>query len=168
VRSSAEHERFAMVVEQSLPGLYGYFRRLGLGAAAAEDLTQDTFLAAWQGLPRLREEGKLRSWLYGIAYHHYLRHRTRRRAEAGEEAMTDLPARGSPGDDPSLDGHAVREAVGRLADLYRQPVVLVYWQGLSYEEAAHALKLPLGTLSWRLHKALGLLREALAEQEIAP
>ena len=168
-----QQQGFMSAVERWLPGVYGYFRRLGVGSATAEDLTQQTFLAAWQSLPRLRDPDRLKSWLYGIAYRHYLRHRDAHRAEerafgygcaAAPEDLAGAYA-DNPGSDALLARQSVREAVGRLPEEYRQPLVLLYWQDLSYQEAAKALSLPLGTLAWRVHKALKLMRQALAESE---
>lgn len=55
-------------IESWLGDIYAYFRRLGVDVATAEDLTQETFIIAWQNYARLRAPEKLRSWLYGIAY----------------------------------------------------------------------------------------------------
>jgi RNA polymerase sigma-70 factor (ECF subfamily) len=166
-------EEFTAVVEGWLPGIYAYFRRLGIAAAVAEDLTQQTFVTAWQNLPRLREAAKMKSWLYGIAYRQYLRHRekTARDQHALRDARVQAAQRawiagGNPGGDHRLALQSVRDAVAALPDKYRQPLVLLYWADLSYQQAAKVLSLPLGTLAWRVHKALRMLKQALAESEV--
>jgi RNA polymerase sigma-70 factor, ECF subfamily len=142
--------------------IYVYFRRLGLDASAAEDLRQETLLRAWQGLPRLRQVERMRSWLYGIAYRVYLTHR-QRPAEAADETAEGLPAaHGDPGSDQSLGAQVVRQAVLHLPAKYRHPLVLRYWQDLSYQEAAAALGIPVGTFAWRVHVGLRLTRQALS------
>ena len=159
-------ERFAAVVGRWLPGVYAYFRKLGLSEAAAEDLAQETFLAAWRNLPSLRDPEKMRSWLYGTAYRHYLRHRRKRAAPLSLETAPEAAPQPEhdPGSDHSLARRALQEAVLALPDRYRQPLVLLYWEDLSYEEAARALSIPLGTLAWRARKALQLVRHTLAEE----
>jgi len=157
---------FDRALESQLPRIYAYLRRLGASAAAADDLVQETFLIAWQGVSKVRAEGDLKPWLYGIARRCYLKHRTRAVREATEQIGADLAA--APADDPGSDerlaAHLVREALLHLPDKYLQPLALVYWEELSYEEAAQALSIPVGTLGWRVHKALKLIRKALAEE----
>jgi RNA polymerase sigma-70 factor, ECF subfamily len=156
---------FATGLTDHLRDLYSYFRRLGVDAATAEDLAQDTVLTAWQSLPALRDSRKLRSWLYGIGYRRYLQYRERAAARPTVELTDDLLA--SPLLDPAGDGRllneAIRSAVLSLPEEYLHPVVLLYWEGISYREAARILSLPMGTFAWRVHTAMKLLRHALAE-----
>jgi RNA polymerase sigma-70 factor (ECF subfamily) len=164
----SQREAFKAVAAARVADIYAYFRRLGVEAAAAEDLTQNTLVAAWQNLPRLRDSAKMRSWIYGIAYRHYLRHREKERADNRIESAGRFVHQFSddPGADQSLVLQAVRESVLALPDKYRHPVVLLYWQGLSYRETAKALSIPLGTLAWRMHRAFGLLRKSLVEKGV--
>jgi RNA polymerase sigma-70 factor (ECF subfamily) len=159
---------FAEALGSELRGIYSYFRRLGVEAASAEDLTQDTFVSAWQHLPSLRDARKLRGWLYRIAHRRYLKHRDAAAKRATTELSQALAA--APADDPGSDERthlrAVRHVLHQLPEPYLHPLILIYWEDLSYQEAAHALSLPLGTFSWRVHKALRLLRRALAEEGI--
>jgi len=145
--------------------IHAYFARLAVNRASIDDLVQETFITAWQNLPALRDERKLRSWLYGIAYRHYLKHRDRL-ASSAWEVIGDEPAAASadPGSDDSLTAHMVREALLALPDRYLHPLLLLYWEDLSYQEAAAVLSVPIGTLAWRAHKALKLMRAALAEK----
>jgi RNA polymerase sigma factor (sigma-70 family) len=69
-----KEEAFIEALEPRLRDIYSYLRRLRVDAASADDLAQETILAAWQNLPSLRDHGKLRSWLYAIAHRLYLRH----------------------------------------------------------------------------------------------
>jgi len=146
--------------------IHAYFARLAVNRASIDDLVQETFITAWQNLPALRDERKLRSWLYGIAYRHYLKHRDRL-ASSAWEVIGDEPAAAAsadPGSDDSLTAHMVREALLALPDRYLHPLLLLYWEDLSYQEAAAVLSVPIGTLAWRAHKALKLMRAALAEK----
>jgi len=147
------------------PGLYSFFRRLGVDAPTAEDLAQDTFLLAWQKAARLHGARELRGWLYGIAYRRYLQHREQARTETTVALTEDrVPSVPGPGSDAELRAALVRDALATLPDKYASPLVLVYWQELSYLEAARALSLPIGTLAWRVHQGLKLLKRALAEK----
>ena len=168
-RATAKDAAFADTLKARLREVYFYFRRLGVGPYVAEDLAQDTFVVAWQNLHKVSDDGIVRSWLYGIAYRRYLQHRDRMKAarivQISEQIEAD-PAH-DPGNDQSQTCRAVRDAVLSLAPKYRHPLVLVYWQDLSYQEAAHALSLRMGTFAWRVRRALKLVRERLAEKEVA-
>jgi RNA polymerase sigma-70 factor (ECF subfamily) len=157
---------FAAALESRLRDIYSYFRRLGADTAAAEDLAQETLVIAWQNLANLRDERKLRAWLYGIAHRRYLRHRGKVAAEATVEIGDQSPAGPAqdPGSDERLSSRMVRQALRTLPEQYLHPLALIYWEGLSYQEAARVLSLPIGTLAWRVHKALKLVRQALAEE----
>jgi RNA polymerase sigma-70 factor, ECF subfamily len=156
--------QFLANLETFAKELYLYLRRLGVEAVAAEDLRQEVLLAAWQGLGRLRQPERLRSWLYGIAYRTYLTHQRQRTHEAAELIGDHPSIRNDPGSDANLSAHIVRQAILDLPDKYRQPLVLLYWQGLSYQEAAAVLATHVGTLAWRVHTALQLLHRALQEK----
>lgn len=155
----------ANAVSARLAEIYSFLRRLGVAEATAQDLAQDTFVIAWQRAARLHGERELRSWLYGIAYRRYLQHREKARVRDTDELRETVEEPGAdPGSDQHLSTQVVREAVRTLPDKYQHPLVLVYWQDLSYLEAAKVLSLPVGTLAWRVHKALKLMRRALAEK----
>ncbi len=161
-------ERRAYLVSAAqarLAEIHSFFRRLGVDEATAQDLAQDTFVIAWQRASLLHGERELRSWLYGIAYRRYLQHREKARTRNTDELRETVEDPGAdPGSDQHLSTQVVRDAVHALPDRYQHPLVLVYWQDLSYQEAAKVLSLPVGTLAWRVHKALKTMRQALAEK----
>ena len=90
------------VAEQLLGPVYRFLLRLCSEAGTAEDLTQETFLAVWKGIGAFGGRSKFTTWVFGIAYRQYLRHRDRRSVETvpweGEEA--------SPQPDPGGDAAA--------------------------------------------------------------
>ena len=150
---------------ERLAEIHSFFRRLGVDVATAEDLAQDTFLIAWQRVSRLRGERQLKGWLYGIAYRRYLQHRETARSQTTIELTEEVVESGAdPGSDQRFSAHVVRRALMALSDTYLHPLVLVYWEHLSYLEAARVLSLPVGTLAWRVHTGLKLMRQALAEK----
>jgi RNA polymerase sigma-70 factor (ECF subfamily) len=159
------------ILKAYLHGVYSYFRRLGVDSTAAEDLTQDTFLVTWQNRHKLSSDGKLQGYLYGVAYRRYLQHMDRTRARPTISITDQIEAgpAADPGSDQSQAARSLREAVLSLPPNYRHPLVLLYWQDLSYREAAHALSLRMGTFAWRVQEALKLLRQRLDEsrEEVA-
>jgi RNA polymerase sigma factor (sigma-70 family) len=171
-RASAkgDQEAFSELYERHARAIYNYlFRRLA-DWSEAEDLTAVVFLEAYR---RRKDvvvfEGKLLPWLYGIATN-VLRNR-RRALWRHRDLMTQLadgPARTSP--DASARAEAaehMRAVLKRIATLPRRQqdvVALCLWSGLSYDEAAAALGVPVGTVRSRLSRA----RAALVELESPP
>src|SRR5687767_12042100 len=117
----------------------------------ARDALQETLVAAWQGLPRLRVVDDPWPWLAGIAAH--------KAADVGRRRKVLLPLgdeadRGVEADDDSAD---VRAALGRLPVKAREILLLRYFLRLSEEETAAALGLRLGTVKSRAARARELL-----------
>jgi RNA polymerase sigma-70 factor (ECF subfamily) len=148
-----------------------------VGPADAEDVVQETFLRAWHGLARFRGESSLKTWLYAIALNRArARHGTLSRLRAvftpGRTGEDDLFASLDAAADPALspEENAVlaerrrrlREAVRALPDEFRTAVVLRDLEGLSYEEVAEVLVVPVGTVRSRLARGRALLKEKLS------
>ena len=140
-------------------------RVLGTGSEA-EDVVQESFLALWRQAERLDPERGLRSYLMTIVHHKAidgLRARGRRR-EQHLEPTFDLPA---DTEDPQLaaerttDRELVLAAMSDLPQDQRMAIELTYFRGLTINEAAQRLQVPLGTVKSRLRLALGRLRRSL-------
>ena len=141
-------------------------RMLG-NPAEAEDVAQDVFLRAHRALPGFRGEAKLSTWLYAIASRLCLTRLgsgVRRLTQYGDETLTRL-ADGQV--DPVAEVErseveiALHRAIAELDEDRRIVVVLRDLEGLSYEEIAQALKLPVGTVRSRLHRARSDLKDKL-------
>ncbi len=137
----------------------------------AQDAFQATFLVLVRKAGTVRADGSLGGWLYRVARRVAAQagsgaSRRRRVERQGVEVDALTPARPrAAGDrDPTP---ALLEEVDRLPAKYRDPVVLCYLQGLTYEEAAGRLGWPSGTVSGRLAKARELLRGRLTRRGVA-
>jgi len=133
--------------------------RLG-STGEAEEVSQEAFVRAYFALPKLKRPGAFFPWLYGIADR--VVKESRRAAKrcrtvdcARIEPMAPADAR-----EPGL-GNEVTEAVASLPDAYREVVVLRFYAGQSCLEISRDLGVPLGTVTKRLSRAYGLLREHL-------
>ncbi|HEY63072.1 MAG TPA: sigma-70 family RNA polymerase sigma factor [Caldilineae bacterium] len=134
----------------------------------AEDIAQETFLKAWQALPRFHTQRKdkdstsLRAWLCRIAVNTAIDEMRRQRPTVGLEEVT-LPdaTQATESIDQTLDAEVVRSAIARLPERSRAALILREYEGLSYQEIAEALDIPIGTVMSRLNYARKRLREEL-------
>jgi RNA polymerase sigma factor (sigma-70 family) len=159
---------FGVLFERHAGRIYNYcFRRTG-DWAAAEDLTSTTFLLAWRSHRRapLQAESAL-PLLYGIATNALRNHR--RSLKRGRDAFARLPLELAEEPDFAEEGAtrlddqaAMRRLLSLFARLPRRQqdvVALCDWSGLSYEDAAVALDIPIGTVRSRLARGRCRLRE---------
>lgn len=146
-----------------------YLGRLGITASDADDLVQATFMAVVGAGHNFDPAHSARSWLLGIATMMVRRHRrSLARAVARLVAWSHLPrAASAPGPDETYEAdEAVRRfqsAFDALSPKKREAFALVVLEGLSGEEAAVALGIPVNTVWTRLHHARRELRRALKE-----
>ncbi|MCX8138525.1 MAG: sigma-70 family RNA polymerase sigma factor [Gemmataceae bacterium] len=159
--------------------LFGYLCRYLNDDELAEDVFQNTFLQVFLKIEQYEAGRAARPWLYAIATHQAidaLRRLQRRRDRAGlweertgddESAVCGWDLVAAEEIDGPLDlleraeqRTLVRQAVANLPPLLRSVVLLVYFQGLKYHEAAEVLGIPIGTVKSRLHAALKKLLEA--------
>ncbi len=132
----------------------------------AEDVTQDALLRAWQALPTFRGDAPLRNWVLRITHNTAVSTLRRRRDESFDPAeLPHAPTR--PADrveqrvEARLSVDAFEVALESLDELSRSIVVLREIEGLSYEEIAGLLKVPLPTVKTRLLRARRVLADAL-------
>jgi RNA polymerase sigma-70 factor (ECF subfamily) len=147
-------------VREQYPRIFRMLRRLTGAAEAAEDLTQQAFLKAWQNLAAYRGEASLATWLSRIAYHEYTHWLRGRREHTPLDEAADLRDRRA---EPSLEALLLREALAQLSPEHRVAFLLYHIQGLSVGEAALVLEVPPGTVKSRLFHARQRLRELLSE-----
>ena len=143
-------------------------RQLTGNSSKAEDLTQDTFLAAYNALVNWRGEGEFGTWLCGIAYRRYAN--ACRSHEVEMEMLDAHEELSAPDSDPLL--HCTRRereqmietAISLLPPVCREVFVLVKVERLAYRDAAQLLDIPVGTVQSRLWRAVRLLQVGLAEE----
>jgi RNA polymerase sigma-70 factor (ECF subfamily) len=142
-------------------------RILGEGMAA-EEATQDAFLALWRRADHYSvERGRLLSWLLTIARNRAIDELRRHR---GLIETSELPeqAPDQPGlEEVSLRRVQVRRALAALPKLQRQVIDLAYFSGMTQQEIADYLRTPLGTIKTRMRLGLQRLRLLLEEEEEA-
>ncbi|MGD0765111.1 MAG: sigma-70 family RNA polymerase sigma factor [Dehalococcoidia bacterium] len=170
---------FNVLVASHQDGVYGLCLRMLASPEAAEDTTQEVFLAAYRNIQRFRG-GVFRAWLLRIAANactDELRRRRRRPqvsldADDSADAPLDLADRASSPEEWALRHEMashIQAALMRLPTDQRAAVVLCDVQGLSYEETAEILSVSLGTVKSRLSRGRARLRGFLLEErELLP
>lgn len=144
--------------------LFDYFRHNLLDEHRAEDLKQETLLKVHARRADYRPEGRFRSWLFRIA-HSLLVDEWQRRGLRVERALTELPDENpAPSDAVARDEtwRRIFEALRSLPPIYREALVMAYFDGLPYAEIADITGTTPGNIAVRVHTALTHLREKLA------
>lgn len=165
--SRAAPADIATLVAEHHAAVYRYAYRLAGTECDAEDLTQQTFLAAQLKLDQLREPEHGRGWLYAILRNSYLKMRRKRAPVAA--ACLELDVDAIPDDVPEeteVDPERLQAAINELPDEFKVVLLLFYFEGCSYREIAEKLSLPSGTVMSRLSRAKGHLRSRLFENEL--
>jgi len=163
-----EEQAYALVIDELHVPVYRFLLRLSRDSGIAEDLTQETFIALWQGVGSFKGRSRFKTWVFGIAHRQFLRHKDKRTVETVELVDSDLsdPSDLSELVEESQERARLRRAVYGLPDPYREVVCLAHFDGLSYRESAEVLGIPIGTVKSRMNSAFKLLREKLGESEV--
>ena len=161
---------FAAVFDRHYDAVHRYLARR-VGSDLADDLAAETFTTAFDARRRYdTTRPDARPWLFGIATnllrHHHRGEARRLRAYARLDRPAD-PDGGFGGVEARLDarraGPAITEALNRLSAGDRDVLLLFAWADLRYEEIAVALRIPIGTVRSRLHRARRRVRELLGD-----
>jgi len=164
------------LVQRYTRKVFGLAYRFTGRADEAEDLTQEVFVKVYQTLHRYREaDGPFGAWLMAVARNHAIDHYRRGRQERLRRSEDPLVLEMAAADDEHPIAGLEREERSRLVhaglralppDL-RTPLVLCDLQGLSYDEIASALKVPLGTVKSRINRARLELAKRLLRRRAA-
>jgi RNA polymerase sigma-70 factor, ECF subfamily len=178
---ATEAERVAAFEEQMIPHLDALYRSaMGMtkNAGDAEDLVQDTYLRAFQFFGQFQGGTNARAWLFRIMTNLYInsyRRRTREPERVSYDDMEDFylynrlsdaqnqGISGSPEEEvvQRVQTDAIRAAIDRLPDEYRDTVVLADLNEFSYQEISEMLQIPIGTVRSRLSRGRRLVQKAL-------
>jgi RNA polymerase sigma-70 factor, ECF subfamily len=165
-----DQDAFAQLVRQHQRRVFNLVFRMLQHYEEANEVTQETFLAAWQGLPAFRGDARFSTWLYRIAYNCALKQlEQRKRDQALQLVVQAAQAAASRDQEECIDAEieiharqsAVNEQLSALPTKYRAVLVLRHLQEMTYEEMADILRLPIGTIKTHLFRARNLLKERL-------
>jgi RNA polymerase sigma-70 factor (ECF subfamily) len=173
-------ERFQLLAEQHLDGLFGAALRLTRNRTRAEDLLQETFLRAWRSFHTFQPGTNARAWLYKILMNAYIdgyRKGTREPEVVDQDDVDefylynkvqeseDFRRAGNPEEEvlARLMDADVKGALDSLPEAFRRVVILSDIEGFSYQEIADILAIPIGTVMSRLHRGRRQLQLKLWE-----
>ena len=165
-----DQDSFAKLVQQHQRRVFNLVFRMLQQYEEANEVTQETFLAAWQGLPSFRGDARFSTWLYRIAYNCALKQLEQRKRDRAiqVELQTEEMVTSSTQEqrvDAEIESRArqalVHEQLANLPAKYRIVLVLRHLQDMTYEEMAEILTMPIGTIKTHLFRARNLLKERL-------
>lgn len=133
----------------------------------AEDLTQETFYAAFKKISQLKDTGKCKSWLFTILRNIYLRSIEKDKKMplvSIEELLGDVTDGGETDVFTQFLECNLQEALDGLAEKYKTPVLLYYFSDISYKEMSDMLEIPIGTVMSRIARAKVYLRKFIKDK----
>jgi RNA polymerase sigma-70 factor (ECF subfamily) len=170
-----DRHAFATLVRRHQASVRSFVARLCAGdRGRADDAAQETFLLAYRRLSSWRGEGELRSWLLRIAYRAWATDRRRAHHRREHGAVDDDERAGQTGAgaaDPAVDPTQRRDvsrALDTLREEERAALCLCFQEGLTHEEAAKVLGMPLGTLKSHVARGKEKLKHRLAAYQPPP
>ncbi len=157
---AGDREAFGELVSRYRGMVYGLCFGMVKQASDAEDLAHEAFVEAFLKLHQLREPEKLESWLKTLVLN--LCRMWFRQQKRDRDGLLHYLSVGE-GKEPESAFDEMSGGLSRLSASHRLALVLYYWEGLSYEEMAAFLDVPVGTVMSRLHRARSALKEGMEE-----
>lgn len=174
--AAGDEAAFEDLVNKYSGPILNFCRRLVGDATVAEDLAQEAFVKFYLGLSHFDPAKAVSPYLYRIAHNHCLDWLRKKKVptvplvwedeDGGEARVADAPDSSLAPDAlverAEVQG-AIDEALASLPPVYRSALIMRHREGLSYEEIAEALDMPIGTVKARIHRGRGILQQKLAK-----
>ncbi len=155
-------EDFRLLVERYQRPLFAYISGRLENASEAEEIAQESFVRAFTSLKKLRQPDSFYAWLLGIAGRVLKEYfRAARRYVRDEAAAETIFA----DEQRATQDYPLEEAIAALPEAYRRLILLRYFEGLSCQQIATRLDLPLGTVTKYLSRAYLILRQELTARQ---
>ncbi|HUS31746.1 MAG TPA: sigma-70 family RNA polymerase sigma factor, partial [Kofleriaceae bacterium] len=162
-----DRDAFAEIIARYQRAVYAVAFAGVRDRALADDVAQDTFVIAWRRLSELRDASRLPAWLCGIARNRARELRRQTRREIASEMRDEIVHPTTPYDAMS-DAETERiiaDALGKVPDVYREPLVLYYYEERSIDDVARSLGISPATTNKRLSRGRRFLAESVATIE---
>lgn len=152
------------IIEAYTEKIYGYAVNHTYTCDEADELSQEILLTAIRELPKLRDDSRFEPWLWGVARNvakSFSRAMGKNRALYFYDVPENLPYQEADGDETEETYDLLRTKIAMLSESYRSIIILHYYEGLSTKEIADRLRLPEGTVTWRLSAGRKKLKKEL-------
>ncbi len=165
-KEDTRHYAFNLIVRQYQQRLYAFVRRMVTDHDEAQDVLQNVFIKAWNGLDRFREDAQLFSWLYRIAHNESISHlkRMRRGLFVSEdtviERLTTTLDRSEHFTGDAIQ-RRLQQAVMTLPTKQRAVFTMKYFDEMKYEEMSRITGTSVGALKASYHIAVKKIEEQL-------
>ena len=150
------------VLEQYVERVYGYAMNHTYSGDEAEELAQEILYTAVRELPKLKDEAKFEPWLWGVAGNvtkSFRRFMGKQRAMYSYDTLEDLTYEEEFSESQEEVYDALRTKIAMLSAMYRDIIVLYYYDDLSVKQISERLNIPEGTVTWRLSEARKKLKK---------
>jgi RNA polymerase sigma-70 factor (ECF subfamily) len=155
-------DHFRWLVQRYQKPLFAFLSgRIG-SSSDVEEAAQESFVRAFLSLKKLRKPESFYSWLLGIAGRVA---KEQFRSDAHRQRNREVAAEIVPNAEATPEDYPLEEVIAALPEIYRQVILLRYYEGLSCQEVATRLDMPLGTITKTLSRAYALLRQELQARE---
>lgn len=150
------------ILEQYVERVYGYAMNHTYSGDEAEELTQEILYTAVRELPKLKDDSRFEPWLWGVAGNvtkSFRRFMGKQRAVYSYDTLEDLTYEEEFSESQEEAYDALRTKISMLSALYRDIIVLYYYDDLSVKQISEKLNIPEGTVTWRLSEARKKLKK---------
>ena len=157
----AKRAAFDQLVRRLNADLYRFAYWLSRDQALAQDLVQESFLRAWRSLADLRDEKAAKAWLMTIVRREHARMFERKVPTIDDIADLVIEDQDTPSAFEMSEIQEMRDAIGRIEDKYREPLLLQLVGGFSCEEIAEQLGISASAVMTQLFRARAKLKALL-------
>jgi len=177
---AGDQKSYAEIVNRYRSQIYNLIMRMVHQRDEAEDLTQETFIKAFNALPSFNAEYAFSTWLYKIAVNNCIDHFRKKRLKTypldnpiqskDGELQREFPDQSAAPDSSLMDRERqlqIKDAIDSLPEKYREAILLRHGHDRSYEEIAAELDIPIGTVKVRIFRAREMLKKKLRDQRRA-
>ncbi len=165
---AGEREVFAQLIERYKARIFHTTLRMLRNREEAEEAAQDTFVRAYRGLPKFREDASFSTWIYKICYNvclSYLERKKPPRADLAEAEFFSLPEEDTP--DRLFESrefqHLLEKAMSALSPKQSSALALYHTQHLGYQEIAEIMDEPINSVKTHLFRGRAKLREKILQ-----
>ena len=168
---AGDRELFRVVIDKHKVQIYRLMLRQVRDSSIAEELSQEVFIRAYKGLSGFKSEAKLSTWLTRIAlnvansYFTSRRHREWQREMALKQEHSSATTEEDSSAERERDATRLQQLVAQLKPIYREVIVLCFFERKTYDETAAVLGIPAGTVASRINRAFQLLREEFSKNK---